>query len=174
MDYNSEVNQGIKGRFVDREVIYCVSNLVYELAKKAECFPDYEDELYGAFQGEPDYEEVLEANGWEQLEDEFGAEFWRDTNDNMTWTGTAEEVCLEFGIDYDDYRPEIYEHWIVSNFLADRLEEKGELILRDFFGMTVWGRACSGQAIKLDGVISEICSDMGILEGQENDWSKQS
>ena len=43
--------------------------------------------------------------------------------------------------------------------------------LKDFFGMTVWGRATTGQAILLDGVISEICSDMEILEGQANEWN---
>ena len=41
IDYNSTVNQDIKSKFVNREVIYCVSNLVYELAKKADEFPEY-------------------------------------------------------------------------------------------------------------------------------------
>jgi hypothetical protein len=51
---------------------------------------------------------------------------------------------------------EIYEHWIVSERLADRLEQHGEVIERDFYGLTVWGRATTGQAILLDGVICAI------------------
>ncbi len=39
IDYNSNANQEIKQKFVNREVIYCVSTLVSELAKKAEDFP---------------------------------------------------------------------------------------------------------------------------------------
>ena len=55
---------------------------------------------------------------------------------------------------------EIYEHWIVSEWLAGRLEERGEVVERDFYGMTVWGRACTGQAILLDDVICSIYDEL--------------
>jgi len=64
---------------------------------------------------------------------------------------------------------EIYEWWLVSNFLARKLEKYGEPILR-MHNNIWWGRTCTGQAILLDHVISQICSEMGILEGQENEW----
>ena len=63
MDYNSTENQEIKRKFVNREVIHLASTLVYELAKKAEEFPDYQDDLYGAFEGIPNYEEAATQNG---------------------------------------------------------------------------------------------------------------
>jgi hypothetical protein len=169
---DSDRNQAIKRALVNREVIYCVSSLVHELAQKAEEFPDYYDDLLDAFQGNPDYEEAATENGWqleEGHEDEIvyrNSETGDVSDDAKTW----EELCNEKGIDAYEYAPEIYEHWIVSDWLAARLEEHGERVLRDFFGMTIWGRSCSGQAIYLDYIISEIAAEMGILEGQANEW----
>jgi hypothetical protein len=173
IDYNSNVNQEIKTKFVSREVIYCVSTLVNELAKKAEHFRDYEDDLYGAYRGIPDYEEAATQSGWIKIENSeedifFSNEETKEQSDVETW----EELCNEQAIDLDDYTPEIYEHWIVTDWLADKLENHGEKVLKDFFGMTIWCRTTTGQAILLDGVISEICAEMEILEGQQNDWSK--
>jgi hypothetical protein len=66
---------------------------------------------------------------------------------------------------------EVYTWWIVTNWFAEKLQEQGEVILSDGYN-SYWGRCTSGQAIYLDNVISDICSDMEILEGQTNDWSK--
>ena len=152
MNYNSTVNQDIKSKFVSREVIYCVSNLVYELAKKAEEFPEYSEDLYGTFEGIPDYEEAAINEGWDIRENGgFINEQINEESDAKTW----KELCDEYNIDYwnSDYIPEIYEHWIVTDFLANRLEEHGHKVLRGFFGMTVWCRPTTGQAILLDHVI---------------------
>jgi hypothetical protein len=102
--------------FVDREVIYCVSSLIYELAQMVEQAPiEYQDDLYGAFISEADYDD--------------------------------EEDC---------YR-EVYEHWIVSSWLGDKLEERGEKVIRNLFGLqAVWCRTTTGQAIAMDEVIQNI------------------
>ncbi len=63
----------------------------------------------------------------------------------------------------------IYEWLHVSNCLHDSLREKGEPVWNDG-QVYVWGRTSTGQAVSLDDVISEICSDMEILEGQKNEW----
>lgn len=55
---------------------------------------------------------------------------------------------------------EALEHWIISDWLARWLEDKGEMITFDFMGLTIWGRTCSGQAIYCDGVIEEIVKDL--------------
>ena len=60
----------------------------------------------------------------------------------------------------DPYQNEIYEHWIVSKYLADKLAEKGEKIDLDFDGLIIWGRHTSGQAISIDNVICQIYDDM--------------
>ncbi|WP_425398625.1 hypothetical protein [Aeoliella sp.] len=72
-------------------------------------------------------------------------------------------------IDVEPYQREAYEHWIVSDWLAEKLAERGEMT-GELFGLTLWGRGCTGQAIFLDRVICEIASDMGILAGQPNAW----
>jgi hypothetical protein len=77
----------------------------------------------------------------------------------MTWAGTAQDACEAFGIDAFEHTREIFQHFIVSEYLADRLEEHGERVLRDFFGMTVWGRSCCGQSISMDHVIQTIFNE---------------
>jgi len=68
-------------------------------------------------------------------------------------------------------KPEILEHWIVTSWFADKLEEHGEKVIRNFFGLdAIWCRRCSGQAILFDGVIGEIAAEMEILKGQKNEW----
>jgi hypothetical protein len=67
---------------------------------------------------------------------------------------------------------EVFEWWAVSEYLADQLKAKGEVIGE--IGRThIWGRCAAGQAILLDGAIGQIAEDMEILAGQANDWSKQ-
>jgi len=63
----------------------------------------------------------------------------------------------------------IYEWLHVSNSLHDNLQKKGEPVWNDG-QVYVWGRTSTGQTISSDNVISEICSDMAILEGQKNEW----
>lgn len=172
IDPNSAKNQRITAKLVEREVIYCVSCLVDELRKKAEEFPDYQDDLYSSGIGLPDYEEAASQAGWEELpeDDERGTFLNSDggTSDADDW----QELCEEQNIDVSDYEPEVFEHWIVSDFLAGKLEAHGQRILRDFFGLTVWCRCTTGQSISIDGVIQQIAADMEILDGQKYAWSE--
>jgi len=69
-------------------------------------------------------------------------------------------------------RAEVYEWWAVTNWLGKKLKDKGECIIEDY-DKCLWGRQGCGQAILLDSVISEICEDMCILEGQSNSWEKK-
>lgn len=60
------------------------------------------------------------------------------------------------------HEPEIYEWYFVTAWLADRLKQHGEVILRgDVLGMCVpiWGRQCSGQDVHVDFVIEHIASE---------------
>ncbi|RLC34851.1 MAG: hypothetical protein DRZ76_01730 [Candidatus Nealsonbacteria bacterium] len=69
-------------------------------------------------------------------------------------------VCIQdqdSNSDNDD-DPIALEHWIVSDYLADRLQEQGEMVA-NVLGMQVWGRTCTGQAIALDDVIRKIAKE---------------
>jgi hypothetical protein len=50
---------------------------------------------------------------------------------------------------------EVFEWWIVSDYLERQLSYKGEVILKTDYG-TWWGRQCTGQSIYMDNVIQEI------------------
>ena len=71
-------------------------------------------------------------------------------NDACGW----EDLCREF--DIEPYQREVFEHWIVSDWLADKLTEHGEKVDKDFAGLTVWARTTTGQAIYADAVIERI------------------
>lgn len=64
------------------------------------------------------------------------------------------EYCEENNL--DPYQIQIYEHWIVSKWLAEMLEQRGEKIDSDFNGLVVWGRPTTGQSISMDRVICNI------------------
>ena len=73
--------------------------------------------------------------------------------------------------DIDSEYQEIYEWYLVNGWFADKLAAHGEPVIRDgdICGC-LWGRTCTGQAILLDYVISVICEELEILEGQSHEW----
>lgn len=82
--------------------------------------------------------------------------------------GMNEHYVLES--ESDEEANEAYEWWFVTNWFADKLREHGEMIIDGWH--QIWGRSCTGQAILLDYVVGKIAEEMGILVGQEHDWSK--
>ena len=64
---------------------------------------------------------------------------------------------------------EIFEWWLVSDFMLVKLLEQDECILETECGSR-WGRCATGQAILLDYSTSKICFDMEILDGQKYEW----
>ncbi len=66
-------------------------------------------------------------------------------------------VCDDYGLDPDVI--EVYEHWIVTDWLQRRLAEQGE-ITGDIMNLSIWGRCCTGQSIALDHNIREIAREL--------------
>lgn len=153
---------------VKREVIYCVSHLVSELVSTGGAMSggnyDLHDQALELCTPVPDYEEAAIQAGWEDVTntDDYPAETqFKDTTDGQGWACSGwEQLCADHDIDADEYAREIFEHWIVSNWLADRLAAKGERIDKDFAGLTVWGRTTTGQGIASDYVIEQIAAEM--------------
>lgn len=122
--------------FVANNVHCCLSGICAELAKHDE---ELHTELY-------DHYETFEADG------------------DGTCTGCGKEdeplnidlVCEQCCND----PVEIYEHWAVDPWFGRKLAAHGELVT-NVFGVTVWGRQTTGQAIWLDGVIGEIYNELG-------------
>ena len=170
-------NQEICRKLVAREVIYNVSELIYELSQKNE----FMDELMDLMIKE-DYTEPVDWYIDSEMSVREAMEWLLNYNTDMPGYGNAkgqlkafladdEDAMDEFVMDHniEPERIEVYEHYIVTEWFAEKLKGKGEIV-GEFLGMTIWGRTCTGQAIYIDGVTREIASDMEILEGQRNEW----
>jgi hypothetical protein len=148
----------------------CLSYMVSTLAKGFDAFQrtvhtadlyDLAEQAFELCSPVQDWEEALIQDGWEQYRDKYGAECWRKTEDGkeLTWAGSAEDTAREFA-DIEPYDREVYEHWSVSNWLAEKLIEKGEKVDTDFAGLNVWARTTTGQLIYADSVMEAIARDM--------------
>lgn len=192
---DSAVNQRILSRLVEREVLHCISSTVDHFAKHDEACVD------GVYLGDvqdllsaPDYETAFDE--WLRGMDlgeliEFAQEndIFMDTEKETVFPDDYDDeaylrdviresasddygsFCSDHDVDTDDYVSEALEHWAVTKWFANRLKQHGQIVgeLLDF---DVWGRCCSGQSISQDGVIAEIASEMGILDGQEHSWAE--
>jgi hypothetical protein len=163
---------------VQREVFYCVSGLVAtvasgyghldDAARKNPNVRDLNDMCEQALElARPieDWEEAATQEGWQW--DEGGPHFYRNRPGASPFepyeyqhiaNGDWQELCEAEGI--EPYDREVFEHWIVSDWLADKLEAKGEKVDRDFAGLTVWARTTTGQAIYMDSVIEAITAEL--------------
>lgn len=151
-------------QLVNREVYYCVSQLVSHLLATSD--NDREEFLIDLV-AQDDYETPL-LSELAMLEDPSGdKETLQDFLEYFELESTQEaignennyqEYCEYLNIDPEQI--EALEHWIVSDWLADRLLEKGEMVDKDIYGVVVWGRTCSGQAISADSVINEIYQEL--------------
>lgn len=183
-----EINQDICRKLVDREVIYCVSGLVDHFAKNNEALDgsdyDAEDDLWPLLSrkdwlepalrelGDMDRDELIEALDelFDVTEGDASTDDIRKMLRDELESADSEkqmEFCEERGVDPDE--DEVYEHWIVSDFFKRRLDELGEAT-GELFGMDIWGRTCTGQAIYCDGVIEKVARGMEILYGQKYWW----
>ena len=151
---------------VNREVYCCASALVYQLAQNQGVISSYDnrnnhnisalsdtiEQAFELFCPVQDWEEALIGEGYVETSD---GDWMKegDCADNI-FVGTAQECCE--GNNIDPYEREVFEHWIVSEWLGRRLVERGEKVDFDFCNLTIWARTTTGQAISMDGVIREI------------------
>ena len=54
---------------------------------------------------------------------------------------------------------EVFEYWAVTSWFGEKLKAHGELVA-EFFGLVIWGRQTSGQAIYVDAVIDDITREL--------------
>lgn len=163
-----------------REVHACVSTLVSTLANAYVSSADnveLADLCEQALElASPvlDYEEAAIDAGWKQSRLEYrygklvttGPRWWYrgrkpvlgELDMSIPEARTAQEACEMDNI--EPYEREVFEHWVVSSWLADKLIEKGEKVDKGFQGLCVWTRTTTGQAIAYDWVIKQITADL--------------
>lgn len=144
------------------EVHYCVSSLVATLASQYGLVTHVDangrstdlailiDQAFELASPIDDWEEAAQEAGFAQV----GSTWFSST----AMYDTAESACADW--DIEPYQWEVFEHWIVSDWLADQLAAKGEKVDKDFAGLTVWARTTTGQAIAMDSVIQAITADL--------------
>ncbi len=188
---NDGQNQDIKGQFVAKHVYCNVNSLAEYVLNKG--FEDSNapftlDDIENYYEVNTEKIIDLAIGDWSEKQEEFKAY----SNDQSTFNRKVksksdfqvflhsldetefDEFCTEF--DYEDEMndrepKEIYEWWAVSGYLFDKLNENGCCVV-DAGSCKLWGRTTTGQAILLDGIITRICAEMQILDGQENSWAK--
>ena len=184
MNYNSAKNQRIKDEFVSKDVYCNVNSLVepfiYNEPNENSPFTiDDVENLYvypefrstdADFDGGTEEELQQEIRDLNSLLYNAEEELSRmDTDLDDPIVNEAKEKIADIESDIEELEnletepQEIYEWWAVSGFLYEKLKEKGEPVL-DAGSCYIWARTCTGQAISLDGVISEICNELNLLE----------
>lgn len=161
---------------VRRDIRYCVSHLVTALMATAyqEGALIDEDDAATLAMVAPGVDEYSEAAAYNdetkratvERDADAGGAFYRWTlpdDDGDVIASGEEETELEAwravyeaaNADQPDGR-EVFEHWLVTDDLARRLEAHGESVARDVQGLTIWGRSTTGQGIAMDRVIQDI------------------
>lgn len=153
-------------QMIQREVNCCLSSLVSTLAKGAYHrrtgetgdLIDLCEQAAELAASVPDYEEAARQEGWGLNDDGYFERSASDEPEIIKDKGDWRDVCEYAGIDPYDW--EVFEHWAVSPWLAEKLEAEGEKVDKDFAGMNVWARTCTGQSISSDGCIQRIHAAM--------------
>lgn len=192
---DSGVNQRIRRRLVEREVLHNLCQTVEFAMKHAENDDDLSyDDLLSLCSGqdweEPGQDRVSEMDrndlltalgeygadlpGVDEDNEDDDADEGGDLSDDQLRAmliecigGDWQEFCETERLDPHDL--DVYEHWAVTSWFKSRLAERGE-ITGDLLDFDVWGRTCTGQAISMDYVIASIAAEMGVLAGQRNEW----
>lgn len=158
-------------QMVQQEILCCMSSLVSTLARGAYCLkplPGTEgvaelmEQAFELASSVPDYEEAAIQAGWIQSDDgqwmKRISEATANYEGDFEFAKDARRAC-----DYDDLEPidsEVYEHWAVTDWFADKLIAQGEKVDKDFGNLCIWARTTTGQAISMDGCVQRIYEAM--------------
>ena len=99
----------------------------------------------------------VDVNEWLNTYPGYGRVMRMAVFSTLTSHEAYRDICCKFDLEVTDL--EVFEHWIVSNYLAAKLTEYGEVV-REFAGLTIWGRTTTGQMICMDCVIRQIASEI--------------
>jgi hypothetical protein len=152
-------------QMVQQEINCCLSSLISTLAngdsQAGSDLAELCDRALGLAMPVPDYEEAARQAGWSlsHLATERSYRFFHDDGTMaMAIPHDWQALCVEH--DIEPYDSVVYEHWAVSQWLAEKLVAHGEKVDTDFADLNVWARQNTGQEITADGVIMRIYKAM--------------
>lgn len=146
-------------RIIEQEIFVNASTMVTDLAGCADILPNTMDNLMDCM-GAPDYSEPP-GNYTVYLENGEGWTF-AESDDLMPYQYTyydTEEEAIRAAWEDSGEEPEMQEalqFWLVSDWLADKLEEVGAPLARDVLGFNVWGRTECGQSLTMDSTLHAV------------------
>lgn len=151
---------------VSREVFVNCSYLVQELAKNQ----DLQEDIW-AISSQEQFIHTFSftcqkcSHNWEE-EDEPRTDNWyrlRDVDDVDEFIrpcpNCGEKTEPEDVNQQETDAIEALEHWIVSRWFAEKLQQQGEMV-GEICGLWIWGRRTSGQAISMDYVVRQIAKSI--------------
>ena len=113
---------------------------------------------------QPDYS--VAPDGYE-IERSDGAYYWHreaegqfdETESSDAVFNTPEAACSDAWQDYgdtpDDYT-EALQHWIVSDWLAEKIMDVGGMAATDVCSFSIWGRSECGQGLDMDSTLKAV------------------
>lgn len=146
-------------RLVRQEVLCCMSHIVATLAENGGV-----GKVRGALDELSDqaFELAAPVDDWEEAAIQQGAKFsdirgWFVGSIPQTFE-TTKDLCEAISI--EPYQREVFEHWAITEWLADKLIEHGEKVDKDFGNLCIWARTTTGQMISMDSVIQQIAEEL--------------
>lgn len=179
--YEVQRSEGISW---EEDILPLMEMIDYEEAGTAhinEC--DDIDELESMADGVGYWTDACQHAGYDDTQEYADSDGEMDTVDFQTWfdehntddekataldllreyivsnTSDWEEFCRDNEVDTDDYRCDVYEHWIVSDWLAGKLKARG-YVTGELCGLTIYGRPTTGQSMCLDHNMQEIALEL--------------
>ena len=144
-------------RLIDQDIYTNASTMVQDLTNEGS---HWVDDLVPCLSA-PDYSE---PPGGYSVHQEHHAKYteWVVTggDDDIMQSGyDTEREAIQAAYDHAGEDPDYVEalqHWLVSDYLADVLEEVGALVARDVLGFNVWGRTECGQSLTMDSDLYKV------------------
>lgn len=148
-------------RIIEKEIYVNASSLVSELLQDEG--GKWLDELLPCIDG-PDYDEA--PDGYTVAQVGHDPEEWSFANWDMSTMDegfATEREAIEAAWNDSGEEPprrEALQHWIVSDWLADKLEAIDALIVRDVLGFNIWGRTDCGQSLELNHELRQVAESI--------------
>lgn len=176
--------------FVQKEVHYCVTALIshlmetesnnrqlsvlntkydfksaaeeegWEAVEACHCYFLINKERESIYNFQSEEVEIYDNNNFE---DDTILKKWLESLSDCYYLGSEPKTEWQDLCQVEEINPhteEVFECWLVSEQLARKLKNKGELIAENLYGLTVWGRTSMGQPMRLDDAIREIVAEM--------------
>ena len=149
-------------RIIEQEIFANASWLVSSLCQLGDSeLMDVDQETLISICQQPDYSVAPEGY---QIEKSDGAYYWHreaegqfdDAESSTSVFSTPESACSDAWQDYGD-TPEDYieamQHWIISDWLAEKIQQVGGMAAIDICGLAIWGRSECGQGLDMDSTL---------------------